>query len=210
MLSAIANATNYAQNYQNLPQDNELEKLWNTTKNWDFSVSKKQKFLCQEALEHVLAVWIFNIRIFHMLFLLSKLGLYMWILAYFLGKIDVFLKVPHLLWAWNFVNVYLTHFRIRILRGSFQIYLKKWFFWPPKHCNSPWVDWKKKFSLTLNVMISQMARNECLRFNVYVKIQVNYKILWLETPKEVFVLHQPPSYQEVMFWGNFDKKTFVL
>jgi hypothetical protein len=44
----------------------------------DFSVFQKLKFLyVEEALEHVFTVWIFNPRIFHMLFLLSKNSLCM-------------------------------------------------------------------------------------------------------------------------------------
>jgi hypothetical protein len=58
-------------------------KLWNTTKNRDFNVFQKDKFRhVEEALEHVSTVWIFNPKFFHMLFLLSKNGLCMWILAY--------------------------------------------------------------------------------------------------------------------------------
>jgi hypothetical protein len=55
-----------------------------------------------------------NIRIFHMLFLLSKASNCMHISAYSLVKIDVFLKVPHFSWAHNFVNMYLTHLETRI------------------------------------------------------------------------------------------------
>jgi hypothetical protein len=53
----------------------------------------------EEALEHVSTIRIFNPRIFHMLILLSKNGLCMWISAYPLVEIDAFLKVPHLMWA---------------------------------------------------------------------------------------------------------------
>ena len=41
-----------------------------------------------------------------------------------------------------------------------------------------------------------MVSNECLRFGVHVEIQVSYKILWFEIPKEVSILHQLPSFQE--------------
>jgi hypothetical protein len=37
--------------------------------------------------------------------------------------------------------------------------------------------WKKTFSLTLNFMISQMVRNECVKFGRHVERQVKYKIL---------------------------------
>jgi hypothetical protein len=153
-------------------------KLWNSTKNRDFSVFQNKKFLrVEEALEHVSAVWIFNPRIFHMLFLLSKNGLCMWISAYPLVKTDDFLKVPHLVWTWDFVDMYLTHLRIRIRRGTFHIYLRKCFFWTPKDCCPRLVGAKKTFSSTLNVMILQITRNESVRFCRHINIEVSYKIL---------------------------------
>jgi hypothetical protein len=72
---------------------------------------------------------------------------------------------------------YLTHLEIRIRRGSFHIYLKKWFFWTPKDCCPPWIRAKKTLSSTLNVMISQMVRNEGVRFGGHIDIEVSYKIL---------------------------------
>jgi hypothetical protein len=127
----------------NLPKANKLEELWNATKNWDFSVFQKLKNLCvKEALEHVFTISIFNPRIFHMLFLLSKIGLCMWISAYPLVEIDDFLKVSHLVWAWDFVDMYLTHLGIRTQGGTFHIYLKKWFFWTKRLLCS--LDWGKK------------------------------------------------------------------
>jgi hypothetical protein len=67
MLSAIVNATKSAQNYYNLSKDKTLK------------YHQKSRFLLrvEEALEHVSIIWIFNPRIFHMLFLLSKIGLCM-------------------------------------------------------------------------------------------------------------------------------------
>ena len=127
----------------------------------------------EEALEHISAIWIFNPRIFYMQFLLSKNGLCMWISAYPLVEVDDFLKVPYLMWAWDFVDMYLIHLRIRIWRGSFHIYLKKWFFWTPKDCCPPWTGAKTTFSSTLNVMISQMVRNETVRFG---------REFWAKTP----------------------------
>jgi hypothetical protein len=46
----------------------------------------------------------------------------------------------------------------------------------------------KKLSSTLNVMILQMMRNECIRFG-YLDIEVSYKILRLDVLKETPVLH---------------------
>jgi hypothetical protein len=57
---------------------------------------KKKKNLCIEgALEYMFTVWIFNIMIFYMSFLLSKNGL----CAYPLAGNDSFLNVPHLWWV---------------------------------------------------------------------------------------------------------------
>jgi hypothetical protein len=70
MLSATSNAAKSTQ----LPKTAKIypkAKLWNATKNRDFSVSLNRVHV-EEALEHVSIVWIFNSRIFHMLFLLSK------------------------------------------------------------------------------------------------------------------------------------------
>jgi hypothetical protein len=94
--------------------------------------------------------------------------------AYFLVENDYFLNVPHLLWVWDFEDMYLTHWETRIWRGTFHIYFKIWFFWPSKLCCPLWVQGKKTFLSTLNVMILQMVRNECVRFGV--DIEVRYKI----------------------------------
>jgi hypothetical protein len=79
--------------------------------------------------------------------------------------------------------------RIRIQRGSFHIYFKKWSFWNPKDCCPPWTRAKKKISSILNVMISRIVRNETVRFGRHIDIEVSYKILQMETPKLVLILH---------------------
>jgi hypothetical protein len=43
------------------------------------------------------------------------------------------------------VDMYLTHLGIRIQRGTFHIYLRKWFFWTPKDCCPPLAGTKIKF-----------------------------------------------------------------
>jgi ABC-type phosphate transport system ATPase subunit len=43
---------------------------------------------------------------------------------------------------------------------------------------------KKTLLSTLNVMILQMVRNECVRFGGHVDIEVRYKILWLDVLRE--------------------------
>jgi hypothetical protein len=55
------------------------------------------------------------------------------------------------------------------------------------------LDIGKKPSLsTLNVMISQMVRNECVRFGGHVDIEISYKILWLEALKEALIFLNSP------------------
>jgi hypothetical protein len=54
---------------------------------------------------------------------------------------------------------------------------------------------EKTFSSTLNVMISQTVRNECVRFGQHVDIQVSYKILQLEVLKDNPILDTSPSFQ---------------
>jgi hypothetical protein len=47
----------------------------------------------------------------------------------------------------------------------------------------------------LNVIISQMVRNESVRFGRHIDIEVSYKILWLEVQKLVLILHYPACFQ---------------
>jgi hypothetical protein len=109
-------------------------KLWNTTKKRDFNVFQKYKFLrVEEALKHVSTVRIFNPRINHMLFLLSKNGLCMWISAYPLVENNFFLNVRLLLWMWDFAHMYLTQLGTRMWSPASHIYVQKWFFGPLKH-----------------------------------------------------------------------------
>jgi hypothetical protein len=83
MLSATANAAKSAQNCPKLPKFAKICPNTISLRNFKmppkieiFSVFQKLKFLCvEEALGHVFTVWIFNPRIFHILFLLSKNGL---------------------------------------------------------------------------------------------------------------------------------------
>jgi hypothetical protein len=130
-----------------------------------------------------------------MLFLLSKNGLCMWISAYPLVEIDDFMKVPHLLWAWDFVNMYLTHLGIRVQRGSFHIYLKKWFFWTPKDCLSPLDRGKQNFFF--NFECYDLANG---------KEWVSYKILQLEIPKLVTISQYLACFQKGLFGGDFEQK----
>jgi hypothetical protein len=54
---------------------------------------------------------------------------------------------------------------------------------------------EKTFCLTLNVMISQTVRNQCVRFGGHVYIEVSYKILHLEVLKESPILDTSPCFQ---------------
>src|SRR5450759_4254786 len=83
---------------------------------------------------------------------------------------------------------------------------KKVVFWTPKDCCPPFAGAKKTFSSTLNVMISQMVRNESVRFGRHIDIEVSYKILRLEVPKLVLILHDPVCFQKGLFGGNFEQK----
>jgi hypothetical protein len=69
------------------------------------------------------------------------------------------------------------------------------FFWPPKHYCSSRAQWKITFCLTLNAMISQLVRNECVRFGGHVDIEVSYKFLQLEILKESPILDTSPCFQ---------------
>jgi hypothetical protein len=73
--------------------------------------------------------------------------------------------------------------------------LEKVVFLTPKDCCPPRTGAKKTFSSTLNVMISQMVRSESVRFGRHIDIEVSYKILCLEIPKLVLILHYPPCFQ---------------
>jgi hypothetical protein len=118
--------------------------------------------------------------------------------AYPFVQNDVFLKVPYVLLAWDFVPMYLTQLGIRIWCPSIHIYSKKWFFGlqntivPPKHMEF-------FFFSTLNIMILQMVRNEYVRFSGHVDMQVSYKILQLEVPKKTPILQNLPCFQEGLF-----------
>jgi hypothetical protein len=104
------------------------------------------------------------------------------------------------------VDMYLTHLGTRIQRGTFHIYLKKWFFWTQKDYCPHFAGMKKTFFSTLNVMISQMVRNESVRFGTHIDIEVSYKILQLEIPKLVQILNYLACFQKALFGGNFEQK----
>jgi hypothetical protein len=59
-------------------------------------------------------------------------------------------------------------------------------------------------------MISQMVRIESVRFGRHIDIEVNYKILQLEVPKLVPILHYPACFQKGLFGGTKIGSNFAL
>jgi hypothetical protein len=55
-------------------------------------------------------------------------------------------------------------------------------------------------------MISQMVRNESVRFGRHIDIEVSYKILRLEGPKLVPILYYPACFQKGLFGSSFEQK----
>jgi hypothetical protein len=51
-----------------------------------------------------------------------------------------------------------------------------------------------------------MVRNESVRFGRHIDIEVSYKILGLEVPKLVPILHYPTCFQKGLFGGSFEQK----
>jgi hypothetical protein len=51
-----------------------------------------------------------------------------------------------------------------------------------------------------------MVRNESVRFDRHIDIEVSYKILQLKIPKLVLILHYPTCFQKGLFRGNFEQK----
>jgi hypothetical protein len=96
--------------------------------------------------------------------------------------------------------------RNKNLKSHNPIYSKNRFFWTPKDCCPPLAMAKKTFSSTLNVMISQTVRNESVRFGRHIDIEVMNKILQLEIPKLVLILHYLACFQKGLFGSNFEQK----
>jgi hypothetical protein len=85
--------------------------------------------------------------------------------------------------------------------------LEKWFFWTPKDCCPPFAGAKKTFLSTLNVMISQMLRNESVRFGRHIDKEVSYKILQLEVPRMSQFYKTHLAFSRGCFEANFVKNT---
>jgi hypothetical protein len=103
-------------------------------------------------------------------------------------------KIKFSMWVWDFVDIYLTHLGTRIKWCAIHAYLKQLFFGLQNSIVPHWHKEKKLFSSNLNFMISQMVRNECVKFGRHVNGQVNYKILWLKVPNNAQTLHKLPGF----------------
>jgi hypothetical protein len=53
-------------------------------------------------------------------------------------------------------------------------------------------------------MISQMVKNESVRFGRHIDIEVSYKTLQLEIPKLVPILYYPACFQKGLFGGSLE------
>jgi hypothetical protein len=84
--------------------------------------------------------------------------------------------------------------------------LEKVVFLDPKRLISPLEGAKISFTSTLNVLISQLVRNESVRFGRHIDIEVSYKLLWLEIPKLVPILHSPACFQMRLVGDSFEQK----
>jgi hypothetical protein len=72
-------------------------------------------------------------------------------------------------------------------------------FFGPQNSVVPLEHKEKTFFSTLNLMILQTIWNECVRFGGREDIQISYKILQLEVPKKVPILHNPSCFQEGLY-----------
>ena len=58
----------------------------------------------------------------------------------------------------------------------------------------------------MNVVILQMVRNEIVRFGRHIDKEVSYKILQLEIPKLILILHYLACFKKEQFGGSFEQK----
>jgi hypothetical protein len=56
-------------------------------------------------------------------------------------------------------------------------------------------------------MILQIVKNENVRFGRHIDIEVSYKILWLEIPKLVLILHKLACFQRGCLEAILNKNT---
>ena len=103
--------------------------------------------------------------------------------------IDVFLKVPHLLWAWNFIEHVPNSLRKKNLKSFISNLLEKWFF-GLQTITSGKVFFFNFECYDLANGKEWVSKNWCT---------FRHMILLLEIPKEILILHQSPSFQEVLF-----------
>jgi hypothetical protein len=111
---ATANAANSAQNYQNLPKSAQRQNFEIPPKIEILVFFKKKKIMCRGSTRAYFHHLDFQSKNFsYAIFIVKKWPLYV-NLSIPLVEIDDFLKVPHLVWAWDFVDMYLTHLGMKI------------------------------------------------------------------------------------------------
>jgi hypothetical protein len=88
--------------------------------------------------------------------------------------------------------------RNKIPKRCISYLLENVFFFDPKRLLSPKSRGKKTFSSTLNVIILLIVRNESVRFDRHIEIEVSYKILQLELSKLIPILRYLSCFREVV------------
>jgi hypothetical protein len=163
-----------AQNYPKLPKD----KLWNTTKNRDFSVFQNLKIsMCRgETIAYFHLSDFQSKNVLYAILIVKNWPLCMWISAYPLGN-WWFSQASTPCVGMRFCEHVPNSPRNKNLKKHISYLLEKVVFLDPKRLLSPFGMGKKTFSSTLNVMILQMVRNETVRFGRHIDIEVSYKIL---------------------------------
>jgi hypothetical protein len=125
------NLPKIAKIYQNLPK-NETLKYHQKLRFWCFS--KKKKSTCRGGTRACFHHLDFQSKNFsYANFIVKKRPLYVNFSIPLCGN-DFFGNPPQLWWIWDFAHIYLTQIRTRIWSPATHIYVRKWLFWPPKHC----------------------------------------------------------------------------
>jgi hypothetical protein len=114
-----------------------IQETFKFHQNLEFDIFFKRKLPCvEEATKHVFPYAFFNVkkRVFVCEFQHTPLC-----------KMTFFLKVPYVLWVWDFVYMNLANLGTRIQSPSIHTYSKNWFSWPPKLCCTSWAHGKELF-----------------------------------------------------------------
>jgi hypothetical protein len=133
--------------------------------------------------------------IIHMLFLLLKNGLCMWISAYPLVENNFFLNVPLLLWIWDFVHMYLTQLGIRMWSPASHIYVQKKVYLAPETLLSLLGTVEKNFFFDFEPYDLANGKEWVSKIWWACRHTISYKILWLEVLKNFPFLLTSPCFQ---------------